>query len=139
MRAIVYERNENYRSDWDMPWATTTSLAFALIPDRMTLYCIGTFHAGLPYRDLIVLDNTYEWSSTQSRLPKYRCVDLKWEWRQPTDGDFVTEYSSFILIQNILNEKNIRGYQWKNGKYPISLRPISLSLGVRVNFRFLYW
>jgi hypothetical protein len=139
MRAIVYEQNENYRSDWDMPWATTTSLAFALIPDKMTLYCMSTFHAGLPYRDLIVLDNTNEWSSTQSRLTKYRCVDLKWEWRQPTDGFFLTEFDSFIMLQNILNEKNIRGYQWENGKYPISLQPITLSLGVRANFRFLYW
>jgi hypothetical protein len=141
-RALVKEGKARYFSDWDCPWASQTALSFSLIPEKMFLYCIGTFSAGFPYRDLMMRasDSSLVWSRVQSRIDDYKCVDLKFEWRQPTDGDFITEYDGFIYLQNIFNTVNIREYQWTMyGKYPIRLQPLTINLGVRLNFRFLYW
>jgi hypothetical protein len=33
---------------------------------------------------------------------------------------------------------NVREYQWGYAKYPVQLQPLTINLGVRVNFRFLY-
>jgi hypothetical protein len=140
MKTILTENGKKINSDWDIPWATTTSLKFGIIPDRMNMFLIGTFYSGMPYRDLVYNDNKYLWSSAQYRMPFYKSIDLKWELREPTDGDFVTEYDGFFIVQNLTNSKNIRGYYWVNDeKTPITLQPITLNLGIRVNFRFLYW
>jgi hypothetical protein len=99
-RSMVFENGRKSFSDWDIPFANMTSVSVAIIPDKMKLYCIGTYSTGRPYRDVFIADSALDWSARQLRLPRYKCVDLKWELRQPTDGDFFTEYSAFILIQN---------------------------------------
>jgi hypothetical protein len=141
-KSTVIEGESRYVSDWDCPWANRTALAFSIIPDKMFVYCIGNFSAGLPYRELMTrgADATLVWSRGRSRLDTYKCVDLKWEWRQPTDGNLVTEYDGFVYLQNIFNNVNVREYQWGNGyKFPVGLQPLTINLGVRLNFRFLYW
>ena len=139
-RSTIFEGNERYFPDWDCPLSNKTSMAFSIIPGKLTAYCIENYSAGFPYRDLYGADSVLGWSNEQYRIEDYKNVDVKFEWHQKTDGDLVTEYDTFISIQNILNNTNIREYQWgKNGKYPITLQPFTLNLGVRVNFRFLYW
>lgn len=138
-RSKVSENRKGYFSDWDVPVSSTTSLSFAIIPDKMKLYFIGNFSKGRPYRDVIAVDSAFGWGPAQMRLPTYKCVDLKWEWRQPTDGNLITEYDGFILIQNIFNRNNVREYQWMPEKTAISLAPITFNIGMRVNFRLLYW
>jgi hypothetical protein len=137
-RSLVMEGKSRYFSDWDSPWANRTSLAFSIIPGKMVVYCIGNFSAGFPYRELIISGNSLRWSDGQLRIDTYKSVDLKYEWREPTDGNLVTEYDGFIYIQNIFDNFNVREYQWSYAKYPVQLQPLTINLGVRVNFRFLY-
>jgi hypothetical protein len=140
-RSTVREGTLRYFSDWDSPWASKTALAFSIIPGKMSIYCIGNFSAGFPYRELMTQgpDNTLCWSRNQSRIDIYRCVDVKFEWRQPTDGNLVTEYDGFFYFQKLFDNFNVREYQWGYSKYPVELQPFTINLGVRLNFRFLYW
>ena len=139
-RSMVCENGRKSFSDWDIPFANMSSVSVAIIPDKMKLYCIGTYSTGRPYRDVFIADSALDWSARQLRLPRYKCVDLKWEWRQPTDGDFFTEYGAFILIQNVCNWDNVREYQWETfGKKAISLSSMTFAMGMRANFRLLYW
>ncbi len=140
-RSRVSESGRKYSSDWDIPWAAAASCWLAIVPDKMKLYCIGTYSRGRPYRDVLGLriDSVFTWDPRQSRLPDYKCVDLKWEWRQPADGNFVTEYDGFILIQNVFNFSNMREYQWTPLKTEVALSPVTFNIGLRMNFRMLYW
>jgi hypothetical protein len=146
-RSRVFENGRKSNSDWDVPFANTTSFSLAVVPEKMRLYLIGNFLQGRPYRDVFVLDSSLTWGRNQSRLPDYRCIDLKCEWRQPTDGNFITEYDAFILLQNVFDWYNVREYRWfasKKGplsieKSPVSLSPAVFYMGGRINFRFFYW
>jgi hypothetical protein len=139
-RSTVVEGKSRYPYDWDSPWANKTSLAFSIIPGKMTMYCIGNFSAGFPYRNL-ESDTSLRWSDERFRIDDYKCVDLKFEWRQPTDGNLLTEYDAFIYVQNVLNFTNVREYEWGTGntKYPVTLQPVTINVGARVNLRFFYW
>jgi hypothetical protein len=141
-RSTVAEGTSRFFSDWDSPWANKTSLAFSIVPERMFVYFIGNFSAGLPYRELLTFggSTTLSWSGAQSRMSDYKSVDVKFEWRQPTDMDFVTDYDGFVYFQNIFDTFNVREYQWNSySKYPVELQSFTINLGVRVNFRFLHW
>ena len=139
-RSTVFEGENRYTYDWDEPWSTSTSLALTLVRDRVKVFAIGNYSAGLPYRELISGNDFYSWSPMLSRVPNYRSIDVKGEWLQPTDGSFVTEFDTYIFLQNICDFKNIREYQWNTfGKTPVYLQSTKLSFCLRVNFRFLYW
>jgi hypothetical protein len=146
-RSMVNENGRKFQSDWEVPYAVSTSLSFAIKPERMKVFAIGNFMRGRPYRDILPIDSAFVISDRQLRLPNYTGVDLKFEWRQPTDGDFVTEYDAFFLVQNVFDWENVRDFQWyplgienrEVDKLPVRLSPLSFQMGFRVNFRFLYW
>jgi hypothetical protein len=138
-QSTVFEGKNRYRYDWDEPWSTSSTLVLNVLPDKLKLFCIGNFSAGLPYRDVISENQMPMWSASLSRLPNYRSVDLKCEWLQPVDGKLVTQYDGFIYIQNIFDFVNVRKYQWNHSeKNPVCLLPLTITLCARVNFRFLY-
>jgi hypothetical protein len=140
-RSRVHENGRRYASDWEIPFGAMTSLSLAIIPEKMNIFCIGTYANGRPYRDVLGLriDSVFVWDQRQARLPDYKCVDLKWEWRQPADGNLVTEYDGFILVRNVFNWYNVREYKWTPLRTDVSLASVTFNVGLRVNFRMLYW
>jgi hypothetical protein len=138
--------------EWEMPWSNKTVLAFGDSADRLRLFITGLLCGGLPYRDLISIDNHLEFSGEQKRVRVYRNVDIQLQSRQPIQGHrYLTHLEGFAEIHNLLNIfdgivstnpdwfwENTREYYWTDNlkKKPATLEYFWVSIGVRIGMKW---
>ena len=152
-RSQVFQDGRVSVAGWDIPWMNKSSLSLALVKNYLTLYLNGLFSAGLPYRDIEWHGGSmYRWSEEQHRVPAYKRIDVKLEFRQPIPlwERNMLQFDAYILLENVVNFadymaraetetwRNVREYYWDDDLRltPVYLNPFDLHIGFRVRMRF---
>ena len=147
------KRGETYTVyEWDIPWSVKPHVQLTLMDERLSIHLSGTFTEGLPYHDVVLLNDSLYYSALMRRVPWYRRVDLKLQFDQPVkDHRFFTKFSAFVDIINIFDYpqrfkfgrvrnrfwENVREYYWNEYmiKKPVNLEHSTIMAGMRASFR----
>jgi hypothetical protein len=144
---LDHAKRDTYQ--WDVPWSNATTLALNFLEGHMTLFCIGTFSAGMPYRDPALVGDTVLWYGDWKRMPDYKCVDLKLQYCQPIGRHrYLKQFDTYLILDNVLDLGsyidptwsagfNAREYYWDSDFRPhqVSLKPFGWAVGVRIWLR----
>ena len=148
--AQVIENGRNDIYQWDIPWTNYTVLSQGFLNDRMKVFAIGSFSAGLPFRDpVLVPGDSIVFAGPWHRVPDYKCLDLKIQYSVPIENHrYLQQIDSYILLENVVEglinvnpnwdaDRNVREYYWdaEFNRRPINLKKANYSLCVRVMMR----
>ena len=140
-------RREVY--EWDMPWSTKLAVDLHTADDAFHVYLIGIVTAGLPWRDLDTVNEALAFAPEIRRVPNYKRIDLKLQWKQPLPPSSVLRGLGFYInLSNVLDLfdqgyykgtwENTREYYWDENlqRHPVILEYFAFDAGIRVGLGF---
>jgi hypothetical protein len=145
------EDNAHVPYEWDMPWSSKAVVGLHTLEKTVSLFLTGVACAGLPYRDIALIDGQVAYTGSMKRMPVYKRIDVKLQFMQPgIQSRHITRFDAYAEMLNVpyfvegLMQRNIsstwmntREYYWDSEfvKHPVALVPYSFSIGLRLGFR----
>lgn len=140
-------RGEAY--EWDMPWSAKLAVDFHTANGAFHAYVIALATAGLPWRDLDTTRGELAFAPKIQRVPLYKRIDLKLQWKQPIPPSSMLKGLGFYInLSNVLDLfdqgyyegtwENTREYYWDDNlrRHPVILEYFAFDAGVRVGVGF---